>query len=107
MWTVPRTSRGCAQLGLRICWIESYGFRLIDSRLNPSGRHSGARAKRGSPESIPTVRGYGFRARRFAAPRNDDRVNQPDAASDSPLQRPLEDRPCRALVERARVAAGG
>jgi hypothetical protein len=25
------------------------------------------------PESIATSRGYGFRARRFAAPRNDDR----------------------------------
>src|SRR5262249_14269039 len=28
-------------------------------------------AERGSPESITTVRDYGFRARRFAAPRND------------------------------------
>src|SRR5262249_37017338 len=28
-------------------------------------------AERGTPESITTVRDYGFRARRFAAPRND------------------------------------
>jgi hypothetical protein len=28
----------------------------------------------GCPESISTIRGYGFRARRFAAPRNDGRV---------------------------------
>src|SRR2546423_9427208 len=35
-------------------------------------RHSGARAQRGSPVSIPTARGYGFRARRFAASRNDE-----------------------------------
>ena len=33
--------------------------------------HSGARAQRGSPESITTIWEYGFRARRFAAPRND------------------------------------
>src|SRR5439155_25816050 len=33
--------------------------------------HSGARAQRGSPESITTVRDYGFRARAFGAPRND------------------------------------
>ncbi len=41
-----------------------------DPRSNAC-RHSGARAKRGSPESIITSRGYGFRARRSAAPRND------------------------------------
>ena len=29
------------------------------------GRHSGARAERGCPESIITVREYGFRARRY------------------------------------------
>ncbi len=34
-------------------------------------RHSGARAKRGSPESIITAWGYRFRARAFGAPRND------------------------------------
>src|SRR6266702_4111702 len=33
--------------------------------------HSGARAKRGSPESITTAWEYGFRARAFGAPRND------------------------------------
>ena len=41
-------------------------------RLSSLGCHSGARAQRGSPESIIPVCGYGFRARRFAAPRNDN-----------------------------------
>src|SRR5260370_2866437 len=39
--------------------------------LGPPRRHSGARAQRGSPESIATVGDHGFRARGFAAPRND------------------------------------
>src|SRR5258707_4119006 len=39
--------------------------------LRPPRRHSGARAQRGSPESIATVGDHGFRARGFAAPRND------------------------------------
>jgi quinoprotein dehydrogenase-associated probable ABC transporter substrate-binding protein len=36
--------------------------------------HSGARATRGSPESILRVSGYGFRTCRFAAPWNDEGV---------------------------------
>src|SRR5258708_34935133 len=39
--------------------------------LKPPRRHSGARAHRRSPESIATVGDHGFRARGFAAPRND------------------------------------
>src|SRR5688500_13312795 len=34
-------------------------------------RHSGARAKRASPESITPAAEYGFRAQRFALSRND------------------------------------
>jgi len=37
-------------------------------------RHSGRRAKRGDPESISTIGGYGFRVRDFVAPRNDSGV---------------------------------
>src|SRR5258707_853917 len=37
-------------------------------------RHSGARAKRGSPESITTAGEYRFRARAFGAPRNDKSI---------------------------------
>src|SRR5215471_17055497 len=37
--------------------------------------HSGARPKAASPESITPAGGYGFRARRFAAPRNDGRYH--------------------------------
>src|SRR5260370_42698862 len=40
--------------------------------LRPPRRHSGARAQRGSPESIATVGDHGFRARAFGAPRNDE-----------------------------------
>jgi hypothetical protein len=35
------------------------------------GRHSGARAQRGHPESITAAGDYGFRVRAFGAPRND------------------------------------
>src|ERR1700688_2444233 len=38
----------------------------------PLFRHSGVRTKSPSPESIFTIRGYGFRAPRFARPRNDE-----------------------------------
>ena len=44
-------------------------LRLV--RARSLDRHSGARAQRGSPESIITACGYGFRARAFGAPRND------------------------------------
>jgi hypothetical protein len=36
--------------------------------------HSGTAAKRPGQESITTTQDYGFRARAFGAPRNDDRV---------------------------------
>ena len=52
--------------------------------------HSGAPPKVASPESITPARGHGFRARRFAAPRN-------DAAYDSSFEIAL-------LVETAPVA---
>ena len=42
-------------------------------RLSSLGCHSGARAQRGSPESIIPIYDYGFQARRFASPRNDNR----------------------------------
>jgi hypothetical protein len=52
-------------------------FHMIGNRNSTTasqafcGRHSGAGAQHASPESILPRRGYGFRARRFAAPRND------------------------------------
>src|SRR5262245_55994156 len=61
------------------CGPTSRARSASSSRRRPRNedslrRHSGARAKRGSPESIFTVRGYGFRARHCAAPRNDARL---------------------------------
>jgi hypothetical protein len=39
---------------------------------NHMRRHPGARPEAENPGSITPVRGYGFRVRRFAAPRNDE-----------------------------------
>jgi putative ABC transport system substrate-binding protein len=59
-------------------------------------RHSGDRAKRGSPESITTVREYGFRAGRDAPSRNDksrrDFTAALAAAVAVPLLAPLKTR---------------
>src|SRR5215467_8810586 len=50
--------------------------------------HSGALAKRGSPEStVLLARKHGFRARRFAAPRNDSRCHPIDTLLHRPTLR--------------------
>ena len=54
--------------------------------------HSGARAQRGSPESITTVRDHGFRARAFGAPRNDG-ASRPVQTPNSWRRRWLRARP--------------
>jgi len=52
------------------------------------------------PESITTAGGYGFRARRFAAPRNDDTEEIPTPRNDNDLQ--LNDWAERIVAARAR-----
>ena len=45
---------------------------LVFQNFKSYRRHSGARPKAENPKSITPVCGYGFRARRCAAPRNDE-----------------------------------
>ena len=58
--------------------IDRVGF--TDLNAQSSTRHSGARAKRGNPagdfagKAMNTDRDYGFRVRRYAAPRNDQPI---------------------------------
>jgi hypothetical protein len=78
-WLDPK---GCSALpnprkGQRPSPVEIETARLVE-RFQDSNHmpcHPGARPKAASPGSITKVRGYGFRARRFAAPRNDQEGN--------------------------------
>jgi hypothetical protein len=69
-----RTKPKAAQQRRTSFWPNDLVKQFQDS--NHMWRHSGARPKAESPESITTGRGYGFRARRFAAPRNDGAVGR-------------------------------
>src|SRR5260221_11142345 len=69
--TAPRTVRQPPRQSTNYV-VDKQGNSGTPKRgLRPPRRPSGPRAERGSPESIATVGDHGFRARGFAAPRND------------------------------------